>query len=219
MNPMKTYWNQEYWEHHLSRPQENDLFEELWLCRHQAFVDTLDRGSVLDLGCGIGQYTDYWMSQGFTVTSADLSSRALAEIKERNPNANVVELDMSQPLPFEDHSFDVVFASLSIHYFDDRTTLALVGELERILKPNGYLIGSVNSSRAYVYIRDYAKTIEENYYLDGDKSVRLFDRKQFETYFSRFHALLLEETETLRFGSPKAMWEFIYKKIPPPSHS
>ncbi len=212
MKQIKAYWNRDYWEKHLEHPDQNDLFDELWLKRHQTFVDGLKRGNVLDLGCGIGQYTDYWMSRGFTVTSADLSSRALAELKGRNPDANIVELDMSQPFPFEDHTFDIVFASLSIHYFDDQTTKALIGEIERILKPNGYLIGSVNSARAYVYIQDYAKKIEENFYLDGEKTVRLFDRGQFETYFSRYRTVLLEETETVRFGSQKRMWEFVYQK-------
>ena len=210
-NNYKQYWNEGYWKHHLSRPQENDLFRELWVTRHQAFIDRLPRGELLDLGCGIGQNTDYFRSQGFSVTAADLSATALAELKGRCPNVATVELDMSRPLPFEDHCFDVVFASLSIHYFDRETTHALVREIRRILKAGGYLIGSVNSSKAYVYIKDHAVTLEDNYYMDGERAVRLFDREQLDDFFRDLQEVLLEETETVRFGDPKTMWEFIYR--------
>ena len=132
---MGNYWNDNYWRRHLAEPERMDIFEELWIGKHQELIDKLNKGNALDLGCGIGQFTDYWINNGFQVTSADISVNALNALKERTPTATTVELDMSKPLPFEDGTFDVVFANLSIHYFDEETTLALSKEIHRVLKP------------------------------------------------------------------------------------
>lgn len=205
------YWNDNYWPRHLSEPGRMDIFDDLWIQKHQELIDSLSKGKVLDLGCGIGQYTDYWLKNGFQVTSADISRNALAELKRRRPDALTVELDMSKPLPFADCAFDVVFANLSIHYFDEETTMALSDEIQRILKPNGLFIGSVNSSRAYEIVKDRLEVLAENYYASGARHIRLFDRPQFDRFFGKFKTLSLEETRTVRFRNAKDMWEFIYQ--------
>lgn len=189
-----------------------DIFEDLWLEKHQTLINKLDKGHVLDLGCGIGQYTDYWLRNGFCVTSADISINALNALKERTPAATTVELDMSKSLPFADGSFNVVFANLSIHYFDEETTLALSNEIHRVLKPGGLFIGSVNSSVAYEIVKDKAKVLENNYYLIGERYIRLFDRPQFDLFFGQFKTLSLEEIHTVRFKNQRDHWEFIFQK-------
>ena len=119
---------------------------------------------------------------------------------------------MSKPLPFEADTFDVVFAILSIHYFDEKTTIALSGEIQRVLKPGGLLIGSVNSSVAYEIVRDKAKELEKNYYLIGERYIRLFDRPQFDLFFGQFKTVSLEEIHTVRFKNQRDHWEFIFQK-------
>ena len=196
----------------MSRTDEMDIFEDLWIGKHQDMINKLEKGSVLDLGCGIGQYTDFWMRNGFEVTSADLSYKALGALKERTPSANTVQLDMSKPLPFEDGVFDVVFANLSIHYFDEKTTHALSDEIYRVLKPNGLFIGSVNSTAALQYVKDIAQVLADNYYFIEEQYIRLFDRPQFDQFFSRFETVSLEHCQVVRFKRPKNQWEFILRK-------
>ena len=209
---MGNYWNDKYWRRHLAEPERMDIFEQLWIGKHQELIDKLNKGHVLDLGCGIGQFTDYWLVNGFQVISADISENALNALKERTPSATTVELDMSKPLPFEDGTFDVVFANLSIHYFDEKTTIALSGEIQRVLKPGGLFIGSVNSSVAYEIVRDKAKELEKNYYLIGERYIRLFDRPQFDLFFGQFKTVSLEEIHTVRFKNQRDHWEFIFQK-------
>ena len=209
---MKEYWNNGYWAEHLNEPESNDLFDVMWIKRHEAFLCSRT-GRALDLGCGIGQNTDYLASLGYEVTSADISRVALDELTKRTPCANVVELDMSYPLPFGDKSFDLVFAGLSVHYFDQKTTQQIFAEVARILTPNGLFVGAVNSTLAYKYIADHAVHIEDNYYVDGARCVRLFDREQLINLSKGFEIELLELTHTQRFGEPKDMWEFIFRKL------
>lgn len=189
-----------------------DICNALWVEKHQRLIDTLPKDSVLDLGCGIGQFTEYWLRNGFSVVSADISRIALNELRGRIPNANTVELDMGKTLPFQDGSFGVVFANLSIHYFDSKTTMQLSNEIWRMLKPDGLFMGSVNSSAAYEFIKDHIIPLEDNYYLSGERKVRLFDRQQFGLFFGKFTALSLEEIRTVRFRNPRDHWEFIFQK-------
>ena len=56
---MGNYWNDNYWRRHLAEPERMDIFEELWIDKHQEMIDKLNKGHALDLGCGIGQFTDY----------------------------------------------------------------------------------------------------------------------------------------------------------------
>ena len=120
---------------------------------------------------------------------------------------------MTDKLNFNDNEFDIVFANLSVHFFNEEDTQKLLNEIHRILKPNGLFIGSVNSTSAYEFIKDHVTEIEKNYYESNGRNVRLFDEPQFEKYFNKFDKVVLNEVIETRFKHSKNMWEFIYKKI------
>lgn len=47
---MGNYWNDNYWRRHLAEPERMDIFEELWIGKHQELIDKLNKGHALDLG-------------------------------------------------------------------------------------------------------------------------------------------------------------------------
>ena len=100
--------------------------------------------SVLDAGCGPGWYTEYLLGQGADVTGFDLHQSFVAMTKERvHGKARVVQADLGQPLTFAaDRSFDIIIASLILHYLED--WLPPLKELCRVLKPGGQLIFSTH---------------------------------------------------------------------------
>ena len=76
----------------------------------------------LNLGCALNH------EEGFTNLDGN-----------REVNPDVVHDLESVPLPFEDGSFDTVLGS---HVFEHiRNFVPLVGDIYRVLKPGGYLIG------------------------------------------------------------------------------
>ena len=211
MEESKRYWNEKYWVRHM-RDDDLDNIEDPWIEKYEDTISSFS-GTLLDLGCGVGQYSVHFANKGFDVTSADISERALEYLGRKMPDIKTVRLDMTKPLPFADKSFDVVFANLSIHFFSEKDTVSLIGEVKRILKDNGVFIGSCNSSKAYKYIKDKSSVIEEGFYREEDgRTVRLFDKAQFDFFFKDWHTVVLSETETTRFNKSKNMWEFIYKK-------
>lgn len=211
MEESKKYWNEKYWVRHM-RDDDLDNIEDSWVDKYADAISA-HKGYLLDLGCGVGQYSKYFYDKGFDVTSADISERALDYLSARYSDISTIRIDMTEPLPFADKSFDVVFANLSIHFFSESDTSAIIAEVKRILKDDGIFIGSCNSSKAYKYIKDSSTVIENGFYReDGGRTVRLFDKEQFDAFFADWKEITLSEIETVRFNKSKIMWEFIYSK-------
>lgn len=187
--------NDEYWKEHINKNLEDDI----WIDEYKKYFE--NKGKCLDLGCGIGQYSKKLMEYGYNVISTFISEIALKKVSEYNEN--IRKFDMSEELPFENNSIDLVFANLSIHYFSNEDTQKLMKEIKRILKNGGLFIGSVNGMHGYDKIKETAVELEKHYCFNKNKYVRLFDKEDLEKYLSIFKVLNIEERETIRFEHKK----------------
>lgn len=99
------------------------------------FMKGLERGTVLEVGCGAGHHSVNLARRGFHVTSMDLSINGLlaAQARATRENQDVFFLcgDVKH-LPFEDNQFDVCFCSLILHHFIGLD--GIVKELARVTK-------------------------------------------------------------------------------------
>ena len=103
------------------------------------FVETIGRGKrVLDLGCRSGALTKHFLD-GNSVVGLDVDAAALE--KARALGIEPVQADVEEPLPFEDASFDAVVAGELFEHL--RFPEALIAEIERVLRPEGVVVGSV----------------------------------------------------------------------------
>ncbi len=105
------------------------------------------KGKVLDIGCGTGVNAVHLDSMGFEVTGIDLSKTAIEKFTERGFSGLVH--DITSNIPFEDNSFEMVFASEVIEHLDDVN--AFLSEIQRVLKPEGCLILSTPNSVFWAY--------------------------------------------------------------------
>lgn len=98
---------------------------------------------VLDAGCGTGLHAEELIRRGAAVTGVDLSKDMLAVARERlGPDTPLLQGDLSQPLVFEDNSFDLVLSSLVMHYM--REWEPTLREFSRVLVPGGRLVFSTH---------------------------------------------------------------------------
>jgi SAM-dependent methyltransferase len=98
---------------------------------------------ILDAGCGAGPVAGDLRERGAVVAGFDSSAAMLALARRRLGDDVVLErAELGGPLPFADAEFDDVVASLVLHYLEDWTTA--LAELQRVLKPGGRLIVSVD---------------------------------------------------------------------------
>ncbi|PIE19702.1 MAG: SAM-dependent methyltransferase, partial [Arachnia propionica] len=93
---------------------------------------------VLEVGCAGGLLATQLIDAGANVTAFDLSPTLVALAGERAPSANIYVHDIRQPIPEPDGQFDVVVASLVLHYVQDWNPV--FEDARRVLRPGGSLI-------------------------------------------------------------------------------
>lgn len=112
---------------------------------------------ILDAGCGSGPLTSALRDRGADVSAFDLSPGMVALARERlGDDADLQVADLSERLPYDDDSFDIVVCSLTMHYLEDWTGPLV--ELRRVLRAGGRLVVSVPHPVVYMFNyreRDY----------------------------------------------------------------
>jgi SAM-dependent methyltransferase len=99
------------------------------------FVGQIERGTVLEAGCGGGHHGVSLARMGFDVTAIDLTLNGVAAAKKlaehEHQDIFYVCGDIKQ-LPFQDNEFDICFCSLVLHHFLSLDNL--LQELARVTK-------------------------------------------------------------------------------------
>lgn len=148
-----------------------------------------ERGAILELGAGRGQDSIYFAEQSYRVESTDL---VLDDVEREFPElVSRKTVDMRQPFPYEDETFDVVYAHLALHYFDHATTQRIFDEVYRVLKPSGIFAFLVNSINDPEY--NTGEKIEEDYFETDGTRKRYFSQKTAAEFGTRCEILVCDE--------------------------
>ena len=182
-----------------------------WLDKYKNVLENC-KTEVLDLGCGAGNDTLYLTERGFKVIACDYSEVALNHVKEQLKDVVTIQLDISQPLPFKENTFDLIIADLSLHYFYEKITILIMKEIKRILKPNGHLLARVNSLKDINHGAGQGKPLEKNYYYVEGYNKRFFSLEDAEKFFSYIGKTKIKEADMLRYTSPKKVIEIDVEK-------
>jgi len=108
------------------------------MVRLQLIADRVCPGeNVLEVDCGPGVMAELMRDRGAHVTGTDLSGVAVQRAREKGFEVTQVDLD-TEPLPFEDESFDTVVSNSAIEhrFFYDRS----LDECARVLRRGGKFI-------------------------------------------------------------------------------
>lgn len=132
-------------------------FAELYIKKHKKIIEKLGysyakklasigfkKGKILDAGCGFGGM-DVVLAKEIPkceIMGIDLSDPLLGYANSSISNADIENrLQFNKGdvynIPFEDNTFDVVFSVNMVHWINE--PILMLNEIERILKPNGYL--------------------------------------------------------------------------------
>lgn len=115
-----------------------DYRHALWgvLCRDffQQYVNSQD--TVLDLGCGWGEFSNN--IRAATRYAMDLNPDAATHLSEE---VQLLPQDCSLPWPLQDNSLDVVFTSNFLEHLPDKPAVErTVNEARRCLRPGGLFV-------------------------------------------------------------------------------
>lgn len=136
-------WGDSHYQEHYVWPAAKSLLPE---------VTNLD---VLDAGCGIGHYTEWFLANGAAVVGVDASREALTAARERcGETATFYEHDLAAPLEFASaDTFDLVFSNLVLDHIE--AWRPVFAEFARVLKPGGTLVfTTIHPFRRYLNHRD-----------------------------------------------------------------
>lgn len=174
---------------------------QTWIDKPSLFAETAItyfpvKGKILDLGAGQGQDSRFFAGQGYNVVSTDVEETALEQSQlklsdDLKQKVVVQKTDLREELPFDDASFDVVYAHLSLHYFDYKTTLRLFGEIQRVLKPGGVFAFFTNSIHDPEY--NTGTKLEEDYFQIGQTAKRYFSVDTARAFARYFDINLLDD--------------------------
>lgn len=102
-----------------------------------------DLGSLLDWGCGCGRIMRHWSSLPSTdVLGCDINPRMVEWCNENLEFADASLNDLDPPLPYDDSTFDLVYALSVITHLPEQLQHAWVAECLRVLRPGGFLLFS-----------------------------------------------------------------------------
>jgi|GEM_PF-3520354 len=117
------------------------------------FMSSVERGTLLDVGCGAGHHSKDLSKLGFDVTGIDISMNGLKQARQVNAaarqDADFLLADIEN-LPFKNNSFDVVFCGLILHHFPRRDRL--IRELNRVCRRH-FIAFEVNAYDPVSYFR------------------------------------------------------------------
>lgn len=208
MNNQKTHWDQLHEEgkadHYSEHP--TDFAEEI-------IQLVPERLSILELGCGAGNDSNFFAEKGHKVLATDFSDIAIDKNRKRYAHKNLQfeVLDISKPLGFLDNTFDLVYARLSLHYFTDTTTKRIFKEINRVLKPNGFLCFICKSVKDPLYGK--GREIEHDMF-DDNGHIRHFFSEGYarECLDGYFKIDLLDSGEKVFYGRPSSYIKVIARK-------
>jgi SAM-dependent methyltransferase len=128
-----------------------DYYEQLWAGlpdelappdfsrRREFLLSELRTGDrALDVGCGTGVFTAELERAGARAVGMEISESALERATADRPRLDFRLAPIDGPLPLEDCSFDLVWASEVIEHVAD--TARWLSEIRRVLAPKGRLL-------------------------------------------------------------------------------
>lgn len=203
----------EYWNYRLPKNAEINVYD-YWL--ENKIENGKNIKNALDLGCGNGDDTKFLIENNYHVASVDFSDFAVKKVSKFNKN-NTFFFDMSESKEwkvFPSGFFDIVVASLSLHYFDERTTITIMKQINRILKDGGKLFARVNTINETEAGAGDGEEIEPNFYKNPLRGInkRFFSKEDIYKYFSLVGTVAFKEKEIIYNGKPKPCFEIVCTK-------
>jgi 2-polyprenyl-3-methyl-5-hydroxy-6-metoxy-1,4-benzoquinol methylase len=164
-----------------------DYYEDLWArlpgelhppdveLRSRLLSTELRPGErVLDIGCGEGTFTAVIAAAGAHPIGVEVAESAIDRARAAHPGLDFRLAPIGGPLPLEDATFDLVWASEVIEHVAD--TAAWLNELRRVLKRGGRILTTTpNHTRLLIALRGlerYSEPLGDHLHLYTRRSLR-----------------------------------------------
>lgn len=103
------------------------------------------KGNVLNVAAGDGRFNNELLKSADQVLAIDISASELKLLKEDcleelKPKLQAKRVNITEPMPFEEETFDGIFCTGTLHLFRKEIIINILNEMKRVLKCNGKII-------------------------------------------------------------------------------
>ena len=143
--------------------QQADVYASVRPRYHPAlverFIDKYAHGVVADVGAGTGIFTSQLVEAGCVPIAIEPVASMRHAITAEHPTVTVVD-GTAEDTGLDDNSVDTVVAAQAFHWFDHDAALA---EIERILRPDGFVVCVWNVRDETVdWVRRYTDVVDRH---------------------------------------------------------
>lgn len=128
-----------------------------------------------DAGCGAGARDVFLLHQpGYDMTGVDAIAENVSVARQLHPEiaGRLSVADLSEPLPFEDASFDFAYCDSVIQHLDaDAVFGVILPQLVRILRPGGVLQMLFKCGEGFATVHDPDYGVERSFHLYDEHAV------------------------------------------------
>jgi len=140
---MERYNKEIYWSQFSSEYEEKQSYvtgQEVITVAREELLKESNLGTVLELGCGTGLYTETLHKVATKILASDLSDEMIVAATQKRGNLENVTFMKADALnlPFDQDRFDTVFMANFIHIIGDPERV--IKESRRVLKEGGKII-------------------------------------------------------------------------------
>ncbi len=137
--------------------------------------------AILNIGVGNGCLERFALLRGFTTFSLDPSEVAIQKVQKYGGQGKVGSIES---IPYENGAFDFIFCSEVLEHLTETSMKSAMSEMKRILKTDGYLIGTV----------PFNESLEANIVVCPDCSNRFHRWGHEQTFNKASLEMLLQES-------------------------
>lgn len=169
-----------------------------------------DKKDLLDLGCGDGRDTRYFIKNGFNVSCIDIASKSIEKIKQEFGNKVNATCQDIQNLQFSNESFDIIYSHLTLHYFNDEDTTKAFDKIYNLLRKGGIFFVKCKSDKDRLCNDSQGEKIAENIYFKGHVR-HFFSLDYLKSKLNKFDIIEIEEEEHAKYNG----WDssFVYAVV------
>jgi len=192
---------QKIWDSHYTKSKSQLTYPDENLVRILSKLPKSDdlhsKIKALDLGAGSGRHTILLKNFGFETYAIDYSKESIDMIQSLIPEITAVQIN-KLPYPLESNSFDLIVSWGMLHYNSTSEIKNILKEIKRILRPNGYFIGTLRSDKDTHLLQ----TSKDNIQLEDLKGgfVQLFSEIECSNLLNDFNNISLGYMERSPMG-------------------
>lgn len=187
---------------------KNNWPESQFAKRVYVFIKSKKLQTLLDVGCGGGRDSQYFSKRGLKVTAVDIMAGEQQQEKFKSNNIQFIKSDI-RDIKLKGNSFDVIYAHLSLHYFNDKITDKILNNFYKILKPGGFIFIKCKSIDDPLFGK--GKFIENNIY-DFGHTRHFFSKEYMREKLKDFSIIKILKTNSFKHPDKASFIEVFAQK-------